>query len=167
MQLYVLAYTAAAVSAGTTFLDGTPEAQVTLAAAKKLRNRLLQKGYDVLMIRDSEDVQLDNIARTVLANNNADCHIALHWDSTENDKGAFFMGVPDIASYRLMEPVASHWEEHELLGECLITGLEKGGIKIFSEGMLGIFVVIGLLTLAVSVMGKLSHKEDHESHIDA
>ncbi len=128
------AYTAAAVSAGTTFLDGTPEAQVTLAAAKKLRNRLLQKGYDVLMIRDSEDVQLDNIARTVLANNNADCHIALHWDSTENDKGAFFMGVPDIASYRLMEPVASHWEEHELLGECLITGLEKGGIKIFSEG---------------------------------
>lgn len=128
------AYTAAAVSGGTTFLDGTPEAQVTLAAAKKLRNRLLQKGYDVLMIRDSEDVQLDNIARTVLANNNGDCHIALHWDSTENDKGAFFMGVPDIASYRSMEPVASHWTEHESLGKSLIAGLEKGGIKIFSEG---------------------------------
>lgn len=132
------AYTATAVSVGTTFLDGTPEAQVTLAAAKKLRNQLLQKGYDVLMIRDSEDVQLDNIARTVLANNNADCHIALHWDSTETDKGAFFMGVPDIASYRSMEPVASHWTEHEALGESLIAGLKKSDVKIYSEGRMAL-----------------------------
>ncbi len=128
------AYTAAAVSSGTTFLDGTPEAKVTLAAAKKLRNILLQWGYDVLMIRDGDDVQLDNIARTVLANNYADCHIALHWDSTENDKGAFFMGVPDIASYRAMEPVASHWMEHEELGTCLIEGLKENDIRIYSEG---------------------------------
>ena len=40
-------------------------------------------------------------------------------------------------------------------------------LEIMGKGMLGIFVVIGLLILAVSVMGKLSHKEDHESHIDA
>ena len=40
-------------------------------------------------------------------------------------------------------------------------------LEIMGQGMLGIFVVIGLLTLAVSVMGKLSHKEDHEPHIDA
>ncbi len=128
------AYTAAAVSAGTTFLDGTPEAKVTLAAAKKLRSMLLARGYDVLMIRDSDDVQLDNIARTVMANNLADCHIALHWDSTENDKGAFFIGVPDINSYRAMEPVASHWTGHEALGECLIEGLRSNEIKIYSDG---------------------------------
>lgn len=40
-------------------------------------------------------------------------------------------------------------------------------LEIMGKGMLGIFVVIGLLTLAVSVMGKLSRKEDHEPHIDA
>ncbi len=33
-------------------------------------------------------------------------------------------------------------------------------LEIMGKGMLGIFVVIGLLTLAVSVMGKLSRKEE-------
>ncbi len=36
------------------------------------------------------------------------------------------------------------------------------GLEIMGKGMLGIFVVIGLLTLAVSVMGKLSHKEEKQ-----
>ena len=89
------------------FLDGTPEAKVTLAMAKTFKKALLAEGYDVLMIRDTDDVQLDNIARTVIANNMADCHIAIHWDSSTNDKGAFYMSVPDIASYKNMEPVKS------------------------------------------------------------
>lgn len=128
------ATSAVAVSGGTTFQDGTPEAKVTLQAAQKLRDKLLDKGYDVLMIRDSDDVQLDNIARTVIANNMADCHIALHWDSTKNDKGAFYMSVPDVASYRGMEPVASNWQKHHALGDSLITGLRSAGVKIFSSG---------------------------------
>ena len=128
------ATSAVAVSGGTTFQDGTQEAKVTLQAAQKLRDKLLDKGYDVLMIRDSDDVQLDNIARTVIANNMADCHIALHWDSTKNDKGAFYMSVPDVASYRAMEPVASNWQKHHALGDSLITGLRSAGVKIFSSG---------------------------------
>lgn len=72
---------AAAVSGGMTFQDGTPEREVTLRMAQILRDKLLTSGYDVLMLRDSEDVQLDNVARTVICNNVADCHIALHWDS--------------------------------------------------------------------------------------
>ena len=46
--------------------------------AQILRDKLLASGYDVLMLRDGEDVQLDNVARTVICNNVADCHIALH-----------------------------------------------------------------------------------------
>ena len=88
--------------------------------AKVLKTKLLNAGYDVLMIRESDDVQLDNIARTVIANNNADCHIALHWDSTSSNKGAFFMSVPSNATYRAMEPVASHWKQHNQLGESLV-----------------------------------------------
>lgn len=125
---------AVAVSSGMTFNDGTAEANVTLALARILKEKLLAEGYDVLMIRESEDVQLDNIARTVLANNKADCHIALHWDSTANDKGAFYMSVPNVASYRAMEPVASHWEQHNRLGEALVQGLKGAGVKIFSGG---------------------------------
>ena len=128
------ATTAVAVSAGMTFADGTPEAEVTLAMARILKDRLLAAGYDVLMIRESSDVQLDNVARTVLANNRADCHIALHWDSTSSDKGAFYMSVPNVASYRNMEPVKSHWEQHNALGESLVAGLRQAGVKIFSGG---------------------------------
>lgn len=128
------ATTAAAVSSGMTFNDGTPESAVTLEMAKVLRDQLLAEGYDVLMIRESDDVQLDNIARTVLANNLADCHLALHWDSTDKDKGCFYMSVPNNASYRAMEPVASHWESHHRLGSCLIEGLRANGNKIFSSG---------------------------------
>ncbi len=125
---------AIAVSSGMTFSDGTPEAKVTLALAKVLKDKLLANGYDVVMIRESDDVQLDNIARTVIANNTADCHIALHWDSTASDKGAFYMSVPDVASYRAMEPVASNWQKHNALGENLVSGLRGAGVKIFSGG---------------------------------
>ncbi len=128
------ATTAAAVSAGMTFADGTPEPKVTLNLALKLKEKLLAAGYDVLMIRESDDVQLDNIARTVIANNAASCHIALHWDSTTNNKGAFYMSVPDHSAYRNMEPVKSHWQEHHVLGESLIGGLKGAGVKIFSNG---------------------------------
>ena len=91
------AVTAAAVSGGMTFDDGTPESSVTLSMALILKDRLLAKGYDVLMIRETEDVQLDNIARTLIANNASDCHIALHWDSTSSNKGAFYMSVPNLS----------------------------------------------------------------------
>lgn len=128
------ATTAVAVSGGMTFADGTSEAKVTLAMAKVLKDKLLARGYDVLMIRESDDVQLDNVARTVIANNAADCHIALHWDSTSSNKGAFYMSVPNVASYRNMEPVKSHWQQHNALGESLIAGLKGAGVKIFSNG---------------------------------
>ncbi len=128
------ATTAVAVSSGMQFSDGTAEAKVTLAMAKKLKDKLLAAGYDVLMIRETDDVQLDNIARTVIANNMADCHIALHWDSTTSNKGAFYMSVPNVESYRNMEPVKSNWQKHNALGESLVAGLKGAGVKIFSNG---------------------------------
>ncbi|MBQ0059543.1 MAG: N-acetylmuramoyl-L-alanine amidase, partial [Lachnospiraceae bacterium] len=128
--------TAVAVSSGMTFEDGTPEYLVTLAEAIRCRDKLLADGFDVLMIRDTEDVQLDNVARTVLANNYANCHIAIHWDSTTSDKGAFYMSTPDVDSFKSMEPVASTWPQSENLGSCLIQGLSSVGVKIFEGGAL-------------------------------
>lgn len=128
------ATSAAAVSGGMTFADGTAESKVTLAMARILKDKLLAAGYDVLMIRENDDVQLDNVARTVIANNASDCHIALHWDSTTSNKGAFYMSVPNVESYRNMEPVKSHWQQHNALGESLVAGLKGAGGKIFSGG---------------------------------
>lgn len=121
---------AAAVSGGMAFVDGTSEKAVTLKEAQILKDLLLAEGYDVLMVRDGEDVQLDNVARTVICNNAADCHIALHWDGDglAYDKGCFYMSVPD--GLKSTEPVASVWERSEKLGSCLIDGLTEQGCKI-------------------------------------
>lgn len=158
------ATTAVAVSGGMTFADGTPEAKVTLAMAKVLKEKLLARGYDVLMIRESDDVQLDNVARTVIANNKADCHIALHWDSTGNNKGAFYMSVPNVASYRNMEPVASNWKQHNALGESLVAGLKGAGVKIFSGGAMEMDLTQTSYSTVPSIDIELGDKaSDHSS----
>ena len=158
------ATSAVAVSGGMTFSDGTPEAKVTLAMALKLKDKLLANGYDVLMIRESDDVQLDNIARTVIANNTSDCHIALHWDSTTNNKGAFYMSVPSNQSYRNMEPVKSHWEQHNALGASLVAGLKSAGVKIFSNGAMEMDLTQTSFSTIPSVDIELGDKaSDHSS----
>lgn len=121
---------ATAISKGTTFFDGTSEAEVNLMVAKLLKEKLLNAGYDVLMIRDKDDVQLDNVARTVISNNIADIHISIHFDDSANDNGAFYISVPENDDYRSMEPVSSNWIEHERLGNALIFGLKKAKVKI-------------------------------------
>lgn len=129
---------AVAVSSGMTFNDGTPESSVTLRMAQILKEKLLAAGYDVLMLRDGDDVQLDNVARTVICNNAADCHIALHWDGDglNYDKGCFYISVPE--GLKSMEPVASHWSEHNALGSALVEGLRAQGAKIHGGGSMSI-----------------------------
>lgn len=129
---------AVAVSYGTELLNGMEEAKATLNLAMVVKETLLQNGYDVLMIRESEDAQIDNVGRTVFANNNADCHIALHYDSSESDKGFFYISVPNNTAYRSMEPVASHWTQHNALGEAIISGVKTKDVKIYGAGSMEI-----------------------------
>lgn len=121
------------ISSGTG-LKGKSEAAATLSMAKILKKQLLKAGFDVLMIREKSDVQLDNIARTVIANKYADCHLAIHYDSSSSNKGAFFLSVPNIMSYRNMEPVKSHWKQHNKFGRCTIWGIRKTGNKVHGSG---------------------------------
>ncbi|MBO4396646.1 MAG: C40 family peptidase, partial [Eubacterium sp.] len=129
---------ATAVSTGMTFLDGTPEYVATLKAAMATKAVLLENGYDVLMIRESEDVQLDNIARTLIANNKADCHIAIHYDAnvTTRDAGVFFCSIPDDERYKNMEPVKTWWQEHMKLGNACVDGLVEAGLTRKGTGLL-------------------------------
>ena len=129
---------AVAVSSGMTFNDGTPESSVTLRMAQILKEKLLAAGYDVLMLRDGDDVQLDNVARTVICNNVADCHISLHWDGDglSYDKGCFYIAVPD--AIKNMSPVADHWQQHDSLGASLVDGLRGQGAKIHGSGSMAI-----------------------------
>lgn len=125
-----------AISGGMQFADGKTEAEVNLRTARFLKDALLKKGFDVLMIRDSDDTQLDNIARTVISNNNARIHIAIHFDSDAQteDKGCFYCGVPP--DLRKLFPVKKHWKESERLGQCLIDGLRNQNLPIYQNGSL-------------------------------
>ena len=42
------------------------------------------------------------------------------------------MSVPDVASYKNMEPVKSHWQEQNAVRASLVEGLKSAGVKIFS-----------------------------------
>ncbi len=154
---------AVAVSTGMTFSDGTPESSVTLKEAQMLKELLLDAGYDVLMIRDTDDVQLDNIARTVICNNVADCHIAIHWDGDglSYDKGCFYMSVPD--ALKSMTPVADTWKSSEYLGECLIAGLKGQGCKIMSSGSMDMDLTQTSFSTVASVDIELGNQSSDHS----
>lgn len=123
-----------AISAGMTFDCGLSEADANLRVALILRKLLLDGGYDVLMIREEQDVQLDNIARTVISNNNADIHISIHFDgdSKKTDKGCFYCGIPE--ELKFLENVNNHYAQSETLGTLLINQLRERNVPIYSTG---------------------------------
>lgn len=121
-------------NSGMTFTDGTPEAHVTLQQGLILKDVLLNAGYDVIVIRENNDSGLDVIARTVICNNLADCHISLHWDGDGlgYDKGIYYMSVPN--ALKSMYPTSTIWSESNRLGDSVIKGMKKKGLRIFESG---------------------------------
>lgn len=61
----------------------TPEYKLTLKVAKKLRRILLEKGYQVYMVRTKNDVNISNKQRALRANKSgADIYIRIHADAS-------------------------------------------------------------------------------------
>lgn len=126
----VLSY---AISEGTVFLNGMTEANANLAVAYALKDRLLNDGYSVLMIRTDDNCRLDNIARTVIANENADAHIAIHFDSTSSDKGVFYIAPYENEKYLSMEPLKSNAARINELGTSIIDAYKEMGEKVWRD----------------------------------
>lgn len=78
--------TKAKVASGTTGIaSGVPEYQLTLEVALKLRDELVARGYEVLMIRESHDVDISNAKRAEMANAaGAEAFIRIHANGSEN-----------------------------------------------------------------------------------
>lgn len=123
-----------AVSDGMVFVDGKTEAEVNLRQAHMLKKLLLEEGYDVLMIRDGSDVQLDNVARTVISNNCADIHIAIHYDNDglSYDKGSFYCSIPE--GLKKLKNVKKHADESERLGQCLVAAIREHELPVYKDG---------------------------------
>ncbi len=87
--------TKAKVASGTKgIVTQKPECEVTLEIAQILNAELKSRGYNVIMVRESNDVNISNSERAAVANNaNADAFLRLHCNGSNdsNVNGALSM----------------------------------------------------------------------------
>lgn len=80
-------------------LTGIPEYQLTLDVSLKLRDILKDKGYRVLMIRETNDVDISNSERAKMANDaDADVFVRIHANGSESSSANGAMTICQTSS---------------------------------------------------------------------
>lgn len=119
----------AKVSSGTSGVSThVPEYKLTLQVAKKLRKELLSRGYEVIMSRTKNDVNISNKQRAIRANKGgADICIRLHADgsSSSSVRGASALYPSTGNPY-----VGKLSSQSKRLSQCVLTNYcKQSGIK--------------------------------------
>ena len=107
------------VAAGTRGRStGVPEYQLTLDVSLKLRDELEERGYQVLMIRESNDVDITNAERAQMANDaDADVFIRLHANGSDSSSANGAMTICQTSS----NPYNSeYYEDSKRLSELVL-----------------------------------------------
>lgn len=119
----------ARVASGTTGV-GTkkPEYAVNMEAALILKELLMQKGYQVVMTRETNEVNVSNVERAEIANQaKADMTIRLHCDSIGNSgkSGAVLIVPAKTGKY-----TAGIYPASNAYALCLKKTLQEAGVKV-------------------------------------
>ena len=112
---------------------GVKEYELTLTVAEKLKEELENKGYQVVMIRESHDVNLSNSERARLANESgAEIFIRLHANSMENTGvyGALAMCMTAQNPYNAALHDNSYRLAKTIIDQvCALTGTKNRGVQ--------------------------------------
>lgn len=123
--------TKAKVAQGTEGVSSkVPEADLDLRISLLLEKELTNMGYNVVMVRRTNEVDISNKERAMLANNiEADVFVRIHADGSENadSSGAMTICCTKESPY----DVANYYEDSRKLADCILeaytqaTGLNK------------------------------------------
>lgn len=130
------------VSSGTEgVVTKRPEYQVNLEVSLKLKSILIARGYDVYMIRETNNVSLSNKTRALMANESgADILLRIHCNSADSQSANGALTMSPTLSNPYCKSIAS---KSEKLSECVVstlcrrTGASNRGV-IQTDEMTGI-----------------------------
>ena len=110
------------VSAGTKGVSsGVCEYELNLDISQKLKNELQLRGYQVIMTRESNDVNLSNRERADVANKNkADVFLRIHANGSENSSSSGAMTICQTPNNPYNQDT---YELSRLLSESILNGL--------------------------------------------
>lgn len=121
------------VSGGTRGVaTGLAEYQLNLDVSEQLKDELTQRGYTVVMVRESNDVDISNSQRAAVANDcKADAFIRIHANGSENSSVS---GITTICQTSANPYNGALYKQSRKLSDCVLnamitaTGAKNDGV---------------------------------------